>query len=72
MDGERVKTVLVEGIDRIVSRSFILGLTSEQRAVLLAVRQTVISDPTTLGKIAANVGPYRAGSEPLTEGECGP
>jgi hypothetical protein len=59
MDRDRLKDVLVTGIDRILQiRSWISGVTPEERSVLLAARQTVINDSTVLDKILPNVGPY--------------
>lgn len=58
MDKERCRTVLVQGIDKILGyRMF--GPSEEQRAVLLAARQLAISDDEFIGKISLSVGPYR-------------
>ncbi len=60
MDRDRCRTVLVQGIDKILSfRMF--GPTEEQRAVLLAARQVAIADDVFIEKIAHSVGPYHEG-----------
>jgi hypothetical protein len=69
---ERCRTVLVELADRVLNHRLLSWLSSEQNAVLMACRATVISDDSVVQKIVGNVGPYSADQQPqpsVVEGE---
>ncbi len=59
MDKERLKEISVSAIDKAVAlRQWVSGITAEDKAVLLAIRQTFIAEPSLLDKVLPNVGPY--------------
>lgn len=58
MDAAIVTDELVKGIDKMLQRSWVLGLTSRQKAILQAARGELIENPAFSERVAAKVGPY--------------
>jgi hypothetical protein len=58
MTGRDVREIMVSGIERILNRPWLSGITREERAVLLAARSVINSDDTVAERIAQAVGPH--------------
>lgn len=64
---DRCRQVLTEGIDRVLNHRWLSGLSSEQNAVLMGCRSTIVQDDSIVDKVVANVGPYQNRTAQLTD-----